>query len=145
MNFTPPPPSQSSHAVRRHCTAESQWRVAEIKSWFLSRRPTDQQACDRVSKGRRDPTHWLDPMTQRQPAEKCDEPGCLNSTPSYEWLPLLLLTHYYYYYRLYTIAVVVDPSRGRVGDGLSLINSGRCWLIVELPCVHLRGTKMRSI
>ena len=89
MNFTPP--SQNSHAVRSHCTAESEWRVAEIKSWFLCRRPTDQQAYDRVSKGKRDPTHWLDPMAQRQLAEKCDEPECLNSSPSYEWLPLLLL------------------------------------------------------
>ena len=33
MNLTPPPPpSQNSHAVRWHCTAESQRRVAEIKS-----------------------------------------------------------------------------------------------------------------
>ena len=34
MNLTPPPPSQNSHAVRWHCTAESEWRVAvaEIKS-----------------------------------------------------------------------------------------------------------------
>ena len=32
MNLTPPPPSQNSHAVRWHCTAESQPRVAEIKS-----------------------------------------------------------------------------------------------------------------
>ena len=31
MNLTPPPPSQNSHAVRWHCTAESKWRVAEIK------------------------------------------------------------------------------------------------------------------
>ena len=46
MNLTPL--SQNSHAVRWHCTAESEWRVTEIKSWFLSRRPTDQQACDRV-------------------------------------------------------------------------------------------------
>jgi len=30
-------------------------------------------------------------MTQRQLAEKCDEPGCLNISQSYEWLPLLLL------------------------------------------------------
>ena len=91
MNLTPPPPSQNSHVVRWHCTAESERRVAEIKSWFLCRRPTDQQACDRVQKGKRDPTHWLDPMTQRQLAEKCYEPGCLNISPSYEWLPLLLL------------------------------------------------------
>ena len=28
---------------RWHCTAESERRVAEIKSWFLCRRPTDQQ------------------------------------------------------------------------------------------------------
>ena len=48
MNLTPPPPSQNSHAVRWHCTAESERRVVEIKSWFLRRRPTDQQACDRV-------------------------------------------------------------------------------------------------
>ena len=92
MNLTPPP-LQYSHTVRWHCrpTAESERRVAEIKSWFLCRRPTDQQACDWVSKGRRDPTHWLDPMTQRQLGEKCDEPGCLNISPSCEWLPLLLL------------------------------------------------------
>jgi len=33
MNLTPPPPpSQNSHAVRWHCTAKSQRRVAEIKS-----------------------------------------------------------------------------------------------------------------
>jgi len=31
-------------------------------------------------------------MTQRQLAEKCDEPGCLNISPFYEWVPLLLLT-----------------------------------------------------
>jgi len=48
MNLTPPPPSQNSHAVRWHCIAESKRRVAEIKSRFLCRRPTDQQACDRV-------------------------------------------------------------------------------------------------
>ena len=60
MNLTPPPtPSQNSHAVRWHCTAESKRKVAEIKSWFLCRRQTDQQACDRVSKGRRDLRHWL--------------------------------------------------------------------------------------
>ena len=35
MNLTPPPPSQNSHAVRWHCIAESERRVAEIKSWFL--------------------------------------------------------------------------------------------------------------
>ena len=54
MNLSPPPPSQNSHAVRWHCTAESERRVAEMKSWFLCRRPTDQQDCDRVSKGKRD-------------------------------------------------------------------------------------------
>ena len=32
MNLTPPPPSQNSHAVRWHCTAESERRVAELKS-----------------------------------------------------------------------------------------------------------------
>jgi len=32
MNLTPPPPSQNSHAVRWHCIAESERRVAEIKS-----------------------------------------------------------------------------------------------------------------
>jgi len=42
INLTPPP-SQNSHAVRGHCTAESERRGAEIKSWFLSRRSTDQQ------------------------------------------------------------------------------------------------------
>jgi len=31
MNLTPPPPSQNSHALRWHCTAESERRVAEIK------------------------------------------------------------------------------------------------------------------
>jgi len=31
MNLTPPP-SQNSHAVRWHCIAESERRVAEIKS-----------------------------------------------------------------------------------------------------------------
>ena len=30
------------------CTAESNRRVAKIKSWFICHRPTDQQACDRV-------------------------------------------------------------------------------------------------
>ena len=30
MNLTPPLPSQNSHAVRWHCTAESKRRVAEI-------------------------------------------------------------------------------------------------------------------
>jgi len=30
MNLTPPPPSQNSHAVRWHCTAESERRVAEL-------------------------------------------------------------------------------------------------------------------
>ena len=54
MNLTPPPPSQNSHAVGWHCTAESEWRVAEIKSWLLCCHPTDQQACDQVSKGRRE-------------------------------------------------------------------------------------------
>jgi len=54
MNLTPPP-SKNSHAVRWHCTAESKRRVAEIKS--CCRRPTDQQPCDRVSKGKLDPTH----------------------------------------------------------------------------------------
>jgi len=32
MNLTSHPPSQNSHAVRWHCTAESERRVAEIKS-----------------------------------------------------------------------------------------------------------------
>ena len=32
MNLTSPPPSQNGRAVRRHCTAESERRVAEIKS-----------------------------------------------------------------------------------------------------------------
>jgi len=32
MNLTPPPPLQNSHAVRWHCTAELERRVAEIKS-----------------------------------------------------------------------------------------------------------------
>ena len=32
MNLTTPPPSQNSHAVRWHCTTESERRVAEIKS-----------------------------------------------------------------------------------------------------------------
>ena len=32
MNLTPPPPSQNSHAVRWHCTTESERRVTEIKS-----------------------------------------------------------------------------------------------------------------
>ena len=57
MNLTPPSPSQNSRAVRWHYTAESKRRVAKIKSGFLCRRQTDQQACDRVSKGRRDPMH----------------------------------------------------------------------------------------
>jgi len=30
MNLTPSPPSQNSHPVRWHCTAESERRVAEI-------------------------------------------------------------------------------------------------------------------
>ena len=33
MNRTPPP-SQNSHTVRWHCTAESERRVAEIKADF---------------------------------------------------------------------------------------------------------------
>ena len=32
MKLTPPPPSQNSHAVRWHCTAESKRRDAEIKN-----------------------------------------------------------------------------------------------------------------
>ena len=32
INLTPPFPSQNSHAVRWHCTAEPERRVAEIKS-----------------------------------------------------------------------------------------------------------------
>ena len=32
MNLTPPSSSQNSHAVRWHCIAESERRVAEIKS-----------------------------------------------------------------------------------------------------------------
>ena len=42
-----PPPSQNSHVVRWHCTAESEQRVAEIKSWFLCRHligPNDSTA-----------------------------------------------------------------------------------------------------
>jgi len=31
-NLTPPPPSQNSYAVRWHCTAESEWKITEIKS-----------------------------------------------------------------------------------------------------------------
>jgi len=31
INLTPPPPSKNSHAVRWHCTAESEQKVAEIK------------------------------------------------------------------------------------------------------------------
>jgi len=46
VNLTPPPPSQNSHAVRWHCMSESEWRVAEIRSRFVCRRLTDQQACD---------------------------------------------------------------------------------------------------
>jgi len=46
MNLTPPA-SQTCHVARWNCTAESKWRVAEIKSEFLSHRPTDQKACDR--------------------------------------------------------------------------------------------------
>ena len=34
MNFTPPPPSQNSHVLRWHCTAESERTVAEIKADF---------------------------------------------------------------------------------------------------------------
>jgi len=37
MNLTPPP-SPNSHPVSWHCIAESERRVAEIKSWFLCRR-----------------------------------------------------------------------------------------------------------
>jgi len=32
MNLTPPPPSQNSHAVRWHCTAESERRVVAEKN-----------------------------------------------------------------------------------------------------------------
>jgi len=35
MNPTPPPPSQNSHAVRWHCAAEAERRVAEIKIIFI--------------------------------------------------------------------------------------------------------------
>ena len=35
MNLTPPPASQNSHAVRWHCTAASERRVAEIKKLLL--------------------------------------------------------------------------------------------------------------
>jgi len=35
-------------------------------------------------------------MTSRQLAEKYDEPECMNISPFYEWLPLLLLTHYFF-------------------------------------------------
>ena len=38
-------PSQNCHVVIWHCTAESKRRVAEIKRWFLCRRPTAQKAC----------------------------------------------------------------------------------------------------
>ena len=31
----PPPPSQNCHAEEWHCNAESEWRVAETKSWSL--------------------------------------------------------------------------------------------------------------
>ena len=36
MNLTPPPPSQNSHAVEWHRTAESERRVAEIKKTDFS-------------------------------------------------------------------------------------------------------------
>ena len=36
MNLTPPPPSQNSHAVRWHCTAESKRRVADYYYYFLA-------------------------------------------------------------------------------------------------------------
>ena len=34
MNLTPPPPSQNSHAVRWHCTAESKRRVIIIHEYY---------------------------------------------------------------------------------------------------------------
>jgi len=37
MNLTPPPPSQNSHAVRWHCTAESERRVAGLLLLLLFR------------------------------------------------------------------------------------------------------------
>ena len=52
--------------------------------WSASLRPSFERT-------RPDALIGLDQMTQRQLAEKCDEPGCLNIAPSYEWLPLLLL------------------------------------------------------
>ena len=75
MNLTPPP-SQNCHVVTWHCTTDKKRRIAEIKSWFLCRRPTDQQACDRVLKGRRDLTHWLDPMTPTATGWKMWWAGC---------------------------------------------------------------------
>jgi len=42
MNLTPPPPSQNSHAVRWHCTAQSERRVAEItRSSAIAEGPRD--------------------------------------------------------------------------------------------------------
>ena len=35
MNLTPPPPPQNSHAVRWHCTAESERRVAYYYYTFV--------------------------------------------------------------------------------------------------------------
>jgi len=35
MNLTPPPPSQNSHAVRWHCAAESERRVAYYYYTFV--------------------------------------------------------------------------------------------------------------
>jgi len=58
-------------------------------------------------------------MTQRQLAEKCDEPGCLNISPSDEWLPLLLLNqrHGQLLQQYYCIIISAAASAENVQDG----------------------------
>ena len=87
MNLTPAPPSQNSHAVRWHCTAESERTLADffVVVRLSSRLATEFRKED-VTR-RIDWTQWLDGNWLK----KRDEPGCLNISQSCAWLPLLLL------------------------------------------------------
>ena len=51
----------SKMALYRWIRTESRW----IRKLISLSSPTDQQACDRVLKGRRDPTHWFDMILWR--------------------------------------------------------------------------------
>jgi len=92
MNLTPPPASQNSHAVRWHCTAASERRVAEIKktaiviiitNWVFTRgdrcrdRRSDRR-CDRSHFGLHEATVdcscWSDYTRQPTAAiDRCDD------------------------------------------------------------------------